>query len=129
MIPRLLILSALLCITYAYPTNYENDLSSVRDLNTAETVWDLFSSGKRGYSGWGTGAQAGPVVANPVIPGPVGTSYPAVSYGTYPNYASYGNNYYGKFPAVPYSGYASGFPTYENYAIHGGHGFGKYGKY
>ncbi|XP_065217440.1 uncharacterized protein LOC135843462 [Planococcus citri] len=122
------ILSSLLCIAYAYPANIPIE----RDLNTAETIWDIFNQGGRGYSGWGTGVQSNPVVANPY------TSYPT-SYAAYPTYATYGvgNNYYGKYPSVGsvgsvgsvYPGYASGFPTYENYAVHGGHGFGKYGKY
>lgn len=121
----------MLCTTFAYPTNNNKNVPAERDLNTAETIWDIFNQGGRGYSGWGTGVQSNPVIANPYI-----SSYPT-SYGTYPTYATYGNNYYGKYPSVGsvgsvgsvYPGYASGFPTYENYALHGGHGFGKYGKY
>lgn len=105
-------------------------------MDTAETFWDLSSTGGRGYSGWGTGVQpnygyGGYGTGYYGDPYGYGNNAPNAYYGNYGNYgnypANYGNAVYKKIPV--YAGYVSQQPTYENYGLHGGHGFGKYGKY
>lgn len=118
-----------------HPTTLE-DSNAYKDMDTAETFWDVFNrGGGRGYSGWGTGPQS---QVNPISAlgtyGSFGQNYGNPAYGTYGSYGNYGgtygtyspNGYYGKYPL--YAGYTGQQPTYENYAIHGGHGFGKYGN-
>lgn len=115
---------------FSNPIDYDNNIIRTKDLDTAETFWNVFSQGNgqggnRGYSGWGTGQGVLPNLAY----SPYGTYGGDGIFGNYGQYGSYGNNYYGKYPV--YSGYITGQtqPTYENYGLHGGHGFGKYGKY
>lgn len=131
-------------MVFGYPAERESSLK-VNDLDTAETFWDLSSTGGRGYSGWGTGMQpsygyGGYGAAYPSAYYSDNSAYgnyaPYGYYGNYGNYGSHGN--YGGYPSnygtfvkkIPvFAGYSTQQPTYENYGLHGGHGFGKYGKY
>lgn len=134
-----------------------SDNGILKDLDASETFWDVFNSGTRGYSGWGTGGQ----VPSSSLPAVYGTysAYTQPGYGNpwnyaagydrqpyvgytsqqpyvgyanrQPIYAPFTSSVNAKPPAIytGYTGYSSSQPTYENYGIHGGHGFGKYGNY